>query len=106
MKKLFLKFLTSKFSGWISLLALSAVMGLGTYISKQIYDYKELQRRAAFCDGQLSALDNARAYQDEIIRRMERESAETLDEITQLKELPGCASELADNPILDGLRDK
>lgn len=92
-------------SGWIAILAVLLTLGLSTFIGKQVYDYKELQRKAAYCEGKMEALKNARAYQDRIIRSLEKESKEVIDEIEDLKSSEGCAREPAPPIILDKLRD-
>ena len=98
---IFTKFLTSKFSGWVSILAVVATLILGGFSTKLIYDYKELQRRAAFCDGKLSNLTVIKELQDKVIEDTKRKAEEAVSELEKLKSEPGCGSERAPDPALD-----
>lgn len=95
------RFLTSRFSGWLGILGIVATLLLGGLSTKLVYDYKELQRKAAYCEGQQSVMEHARAYQDTIIKSLKRESQEQKDEI---KKLEGCASTDVDGVVIDSLQ--
>ena len=112
----FTKFLVSRVSGWLALLALAAVVGLGAFVTKQVYDYKELQRQAAYCEGRASMMDITRSLQERAIEGVEKDSAETIEEIEHEREqakpteenpVTGCAAQRAPDAILryHGLRD-
>lgn len=98
---IFTKFLTSKFSGWVSILAVVATLILGGFSTKLIYDYKELQRRAAFCDGKLSNLTVIKELQDRVIEDSQDQVKEVVSELEELKKQPGCGSESAPDSALD-----
>lgn len=101
------KFLTSKFSGWIGILGLLLSLGLGTFVTKQVWDYKELQRKAAYCEGRLHAAKQVKQLQDRVIKDSKQGAEEVIDEIEQIKEEQttpegpsGCAAERVPDAIL------
>ena len=85
----------------MGILGIIATLILGGFSTKVVYEYKDLQRRAAYCEGQRSVLEHARAYQDTIIKSLKKESKEQADEI---KKLEGCASTDVDGVVIDSLR--
>ena len=110
------RFLASKVSGVIAVIAMLVIAGGGTFIAKQVYDYKELQRKAAYCEGRLSMMDFTRSLSDraidqvregteDIIRDIEgeRDSAEeTIPRTEDGQIIPpqGCAANRAPESIL------
>jgi hypothetical protein len=101
----FLKFLTSQISGWVAILAVIALIAGGTFVSKQIYDYKELQRKAAYCEGQLSQQEFIRSLSKRAIDQVHRDAEETIDDIEEERdsgeeELQGCAGKRANESVL------
>lgn len=98
------RFLTSRFSGWLSIVAVIATLMLGGATTTLVWKYKDLQARAAYCEGKTDALESARTYQDLAIDLMREDTKEIIDEIEKLKALPGCASELPPDSVLDRLR--
>ena len=112
----FTKFLVSRVSGWIALLALGAVVGLGAFVTKQVYDYKELQRMAAYCEGRESMMDITRSLQERAIESVEDDKEDVIEELEHEREEAqpseenpdtGCAAQRAPESILryHGLRD-
>lgn len=101
MWKIVLKFLTSRFSGWLSIVMLVASLGLGFTTTTLVWKYKELQRRAAFCDGKLSNMEAIRELQDKVIEDSREHVKETVDELEELKKQPGCGSEHAPDSALE-----
>lgn len=82
-------------------MAVVATLVLGGFSTKMIYDYKELQRQAAACQARSEFLATARAYQNTIIKSLQKESQEQADEI---KRLEGCADDPVDDVVIDSLR--
>lgn len=78
-----------------------ATLLLGGLSTKLVYDYKELQRRAAFCDGKLSNMEMIRELQDKVIEDSREHVKETVDELEELKKQPGCGSEHAPDSALE-----
>lgn len=102
---MFVKFLASQISGWLAVVLLLVSIGGGAFITKQVADYKELQRKAAYCEGQLSAIEQVRKLQERAVDRVEQDEAEALDELEAIRngetEGPdGCAAERAPESVL------
>lgn len=101
MWQIILKFLTSRFSGWLSIVAVVVSLALGLVSTKLVYDYKELQRRAAFCDGKLSNMQTIKELQDKVIADSQEHVKETISELEELKSQPGCGGERAPDSALN-----
>lgn len=103
------RFLASKVSGWLSVLLIAFLLSSSVFVIKQVRDYKELQRAAAFCEGQLSVAKVVKSLQKRAIENLEVTEKETIEEIEDLKEIAseesgegpmGCAAERAPDAIL------
>ena len=107
----FTKFLVSRVSGWIAIAGLAAVVSLGAVVTKIVYDYKELQRQAAYCEGRESMLNIIKPLEERIIKDLEQKDDEVIEELENERdsETPdkGCAGERAPDAILryHGLRE-
>jgi hypothetical protein len=106
-RRAFSRFLISKISGWIAILAAGMLLGTGTFVSKQIFDYKELQRKAAYCEGRISMMDFQRSLADRAVDAVEEDTEDVIEEIEELREqepaedgTQGCASQRAPDAIL------
>lgn len=105
------KFLVSRVSGWMAIAGMVAVLSLGAVVTKVVYDYKELQRQAAYCEGRESMLDIIKPLEERIIKDIEKQDEEIIEELENERdsETPdtGCAGERAPESILryHGLRE-
>jgi hypothetical protein len=105
------KFLVSRVSGWMAIAGMVAVLSLGAVVTKVVYDYKELQRQAAYCEGRESMLDIVKPLEERIIKDIEQQDEEIIEELENERdsETPdkGCAGERAPESILryHGLRE-
>ena len=106
---LFAKFLASKVSGWMAILGLVAVLSMSGIVVKIVYDYKELQRAAAFCEGQVAQLKIVRDLQERAVEQVEETAEEVIENVEDIKkeyedvvvESPeGCAAQRAPESIL------
>jgi hypothetical protein len=113
---LFTRFLTSRISGWLAILGLIGVVVLGSLITSGVYHYKNLQAKAAFCEGQLASHQIIRDLQERAVEAVDKTADETIDEIEDVAntqrqrrrqaeaagvEAPsGCANERAPESIL------
>lgn len=104
----FIKFLTSQISGWVAILSVIALIAVGTFVTKQVYDYKELQRKAAYCEGQLSQQEFIRSLSKRAIDQVNKSAEDTIEAIEEerdsAKETPsvpqGCAAQRANESVL------
>lgn len=102
---LLLKFLTSRFSGWLSIVAVAAALGLGSVTTTLVWKYKDLQVRAARCETQKDTAKEIADLQSLVIADIAKEARDAKDELEKLKTLPGCASESPPDNVFDSLRD-
>jgi hypothetical protein len=93
------------------------VVALGSIITAGVYHYKELQRKAAFCEGQLASAEIIRGLQQRAVDVVEKSAEETIEEVEDVinnerqrtrqaeaagVEAPsGCANERAPSAILE-----
>ena len=101
---LLLKFLTSRFSGWLSIVAVVAALGLGGATTTLVWKFKDLQVRAARCETNLVAVKEIQSLQQVVIAEIAQEARDAKDELELLKQEPGCASESTPDNVFDSLR--
>lgn len=111
----FTKFLLSKFSGWMFLVSLAGVLGLSALVGKVIYDYKDLQVKAARCEATNDKLEELAALRNRVSDSIKSDAEGVKAEVNRIKEdaeqqreanpeaplaPSGCAAERAPDPIL------
>ena len=102
---LLLKFLTSRFSGWLSIVAVVAALGLGGATTTLVWKYKDLQVRAARCETQKQTAEEIANLQSLVIADIASTARDAKNELEKLKTIPGCASESPPSNVFDSLRD-
>lgn len=99
MVRFFARFLTSRFSGY---LALVLALIITPITGKIIWEYKELQRKAAYCEGQLAAQLNVQSLQKRVTDSIDKARDEVISDVEAIKAEPdGCAAERAPDSVLD-----
>ena len=105
--KWFSRFMGSKLSGGLFIVALMALGVVTSFGWKLRLDYEQLKTDAAFCKGQQSVSKVLKNFQDIASEAVEKESDEVIDEIEDLKDEvegiqgpTGCANQLAPDSIL------
>jgi hypothetical protein len=97
----FTKFLVSKISGWIAVLALGTLVATSISISSFLVHYGNLKEDAAFCAGQKATVTNSKSAIGRVQRQNERDKDETIEDIQSHEDPKGCLDERAPDSVVE-----
>jgi len=100
-KNWFTRFLVSKVSGWIAVVALSFIVAIAAAAGKFLIHYSNLKEAAAYCEGQRAAVTNSKSLVGRVEKKLNEEKDTAIQGIKEDTDASTCLDQRAPDSVLE-----